>query len=342
MTPQLLDILRQLSHEDFRSGEEVARRLRISRASVHNAVHEAESLGLRVQAVRGRGYRLALPVTWLDVDAFAPPLSDRGVLAKRVDTLDSTNAHLMLQAQSGAPHKSLVATEWQGKGRGRRGRAWLSGLGGGLMFSLLWRFNRPASELSGLSLVVGLGLAQVLRDLGLQHASVKWPNDILVDGAKLAGVLIELAGDMLGPSAAVIGVGINVLGTESLRGAVEQPVTDLSEHLPESALDRNVLLREMVLRLNDSLERFDSDGFSSFRQDWEAFHAHQNQPVHLLTGLGERITGNAVGVDDGGALLLATESGVQRFHSGEVSLRSAAACAVAPALHDEVSERRVP
>jgi len=335
MTPQLLDILRQLSHEDFRSGEEVARRLRISRASVHNAVHEAESLGLRVQAVRGRGYRLALPVTWLDVEAFAPPFSGCGVVAQRADTLDSTNAHLMLLAQSGAPHKSLVVAEWQGKGRGRRGRIWLAGLGGGLMFSLLWRFNRPASELSGLSLVVGLGLAQVLRDLGLQRASVKWPNDILVDGAKLAGVLIELAGDMLGPSVAVIGVGVNVLGAESLRGALEQPVTDLSEHLPGSALDRNVLLREMVLRLNDSLERFDRDGFSPFRQDWEAFHAHQNQPVHLLTGLGERISGNAVGVDDGGALLLATESGVQRFHSGEVSLRSAAGCAVAPALHDE-------
>ncbi|MDD5388424.1 MAG: biotin--[acetyl-CoA-carboxylase] ligase [Gallionellaceae bacterium] len=324
MTPQLLDILRQLSHEDFRSGEEVARRLLISRASVHNAVHEAEFLGLRVQAVRGRGYRLALPVSWLDPEVFAPPLSDRGVHAQRLDTLDSTNAHLMAQAQSGAPHKSLVVAEWQGQGRGRRGRAWLCGLGGGLMFSLLWRFNRPASELSGLSLVVGLGLARVLRDLGLRHAGVKWPNDILVDGAKLAGVLIELAGDMLGPSAAVIGVGVNVLGADSLRGAVEQPVTDLSEHLPGHCLDRNVLLRELVLRLNDSLERFDRDGFAPFRLDWEALHAHQNQPVRLINGLGEVTAGLAVGVDESGALLLATENGVQRFHSGEVSLRGLA------------------
>jgi BirA family biotin operon repressor/biotin-[acetyl-CoA-carboxylase] ligase len=230
----------------------------------------------------------------------------------------------MSQAQSGAPHKSLVAAEWQGQGRGRRGRAWLAGLGGGLMFSLLWRFNRPASELSGLSLVVGLGLAQVLRDLGLRRASVKWPNDILVDDAKLAGVLIELAGDMLGPSAAVIGVGINVLGAESLRGAVEQPVTDLSEHLATRGLDRNLLLREVVLRLNDHLECFDVDGFAPFRQDWEALHAHQDQPVHVLTGQGERIAGRALGVDESGALLLATESGLRRFHSGEVSLRGGA------------------
>jgi BirA family biotin operon repressor/biotin-[acetyl-CoA-carboxylase] ligase len=323
MTPQLLDVLRQLSHEDFRSGEEVARRLRISRASVHNAVHEAEALGLRIQAVRGRGYRLARPVTWLDAEVFSPPLSARGVQSQLATHLDSTNSHLMAQALSGAPHKSLVAAEWQGKGRGRRGRNWLAGLGGGLMFSLLWRFNRPASELSGLSLVVGLGLAQVLRDLGLPRAAVKWPNDILIDGAKLAGVLIELAGDVLGPSAAVIGVGVNVLGAESLRGAVEQPVTDLSEHLSERGLDRNFLLREMTLRLNEHLERIDAEGFAPFRLDWEAMHAHQNQPVHVLTGLGERIAGQAVGVDNSGALLLATERGLQRFHSGEVSLRSA-------------------
>ena len=324
MTPHLLDVLRQLSHEDFRSGEEVARRLRISRASVHNAVHEAEVLGLRVQAVRGRGYRIARPVTWLDAGVFSPLLSAQGVESHLEQSLDSTNAHLLARAQAGAPHKSLVAAEWQGRGRGRRGRTWLAGLGGGLMFSLLWRFNRPASELSGLSLVVGLGLAQVLRDLGLPRAAVKWPNDILVADAKLAGVLIELAGDMLGPSAAVIGVGVNVHGAESLRDAVEQPVTDLSEHLPAHGLDRNRLLQAMALRLNDHLDRFDSDGFAPFRQDWEALHAHQNQPVHVLTGLGECIGGEAVGVDEGGALLLATESGLQRFHSGEVSLRGGA------------------
>jgi BirA family biotin operon repressor/biotin-[acetyl-CoA-carboxylase] ligase len=321
MTPQLLDILRQLSHEDFRSGEDVARRLHLSRASVHNAVHEAEGLGLHIQAVRGRGYRLARPVTWLDQALFSPPLALRGFQSHLEPILDSTNAHLMTLAQAGAVHKSLVVAEWQGRGRGRRGRTWLAGLGGSLMFSLLWRFNRPAGELSGLSLVVGLGLAQVLRDLGIQHASVKWPNDILVNGAKLAGVLIELTGDVLGPSAAVIGVGLNVMGSESYRDSLDQPVTDLSEHLTGHGLDRNVLLREIASRLNDHLERFDDAGFAPFRPGWEAHHAHQNQTVHVLTGHGERIVGQAVGVDDGGALLLATERGLQRFHSGEVSLR---------------------
>lgn len=324
MTPHLLDVLRAFSHENFRSGEEVARCLRISRASVHNAVHEAESLGLRMQAVRGKGYRLAHPVTWLDAELLDQSLRPLGVRANLQNSLDSTNSQLINLVHAGAPHKTLLAAEWQNKGRGRRGRSWLAGLGGGLMFSLLWRFNRSAGELSGLSLVVGLGLAQGLRDLGLKRASVKWPNDILVDGAKLAGVLIELTGDMLGPNAAIIGVGINVLGVESLRGELEQRVTDLSEHLPEQRIERNVLLREMVSRLNALLDRFDAEGFAPFRRDWEALHAHQNQPVQVLTALGERIVGQAMGVDEGGALLLATESGLQRFHSGEVSLRGGA------------------
>lgn len=319
MTPQLLDILRQLSHEDFRSGEEVARRLRISRASVHNAVREAETLGLHIQAVRGRGYRLANPVTWLDAESFSPRLRARGFQVELAASIDSTNTHLLAQAQSGAAHKTLVAAEWQSGGRGRRGRAWLAGLGGGLTFSLLWRFNRPASELSGLSLVVGLGLAQVLRELGLTRAAVKWPNDILVDGGKLAGVLIELAGDVLGPSAAVIGIGVNVLGVASMRSEIEQPITDISEHL--DGVDRNRLLWEIVPRLDEHLTRFDYDGFAPFRLDWEAMHAHQDQPVQVLTGLGERIAGQAVGVDNSGALLLASEQGLRRFHSGEVSVR---------------------
>lgn len=319
--PLLLDVLRQLSHHEFRSGEDIALRLRISRASVHNAVREAGALGLRVQAVRGRGYRLAWPVSWLDAGLLGERLSPLGVHAHVEQTLDSTNAHLMALAHAGEPHKTLVVAEWQEKGRGRRGRAWLAGLGGGLTFSLLWRFNRPASELSGLSLVVGMSLARVLRHLGLARACVKWPNDILVEEAKLAGVLIELAGDMLGPSAAIIGIGLNVLGSESLRGQVDQPVTDLAEHLPAGGVDRNVLLQEMVSRLEQDLGRFDAFGFAPFRAEWEALHAHQNRIVHVLTGQGGRVEGEAVGVDDSGAFLLSTAEGLRRFHSGEVSVR---------------------
>lgn len=322
MNTQLLAVLRQLTHADFRSGEEVAQCLRISRASVHNAVRAAASLGLPIQAVRGRGYRLARPVTWLDAQFLAASLSPLGFQTQVRHALDSTNDHLLGLARSGAPHKSLVTAEWQSQGRGRRGRTWLAGLGGGLMFSLLWRFNRGSSAMSGLSLVVGLGLAQVLHEWGLRQARVKWPNDILINEAKLAGVLIELVGDMLGPCAAVIGVGMNVLGGESISERVAQPVTDLHAHLAPDRLDRNGLLRALVERLNGLLEDFDRAGFAPFRAQWEALHAHQNQTVQIHHGHAQCIDGRALGVDETGALLLDTGHGLQRIHSGEVSLRS--------------------
>jgi BirA family biotin operon repressor/biotin-[acetyl-CoA-carboxylase] ligase len=318
----LLNVLRQLSHADFRSGEEVAGLLSISRASVYNAVLGGVKLGLPIQAIRGYGYRLTRPVTWIDTLHLSSELTSRGFNFHYFESLDSTNAYLMNQMQSGTPHKSLIVAEWQSNGRGRRGRSWLAGLGGGLTYSLSWSFNRTPSELSGLSLVVGLALAQTLRGLGLTSASVKWPNDILVDGDKVAGVLIELAGDLLGPSVAVIGIGINVLGADALREVVDQPVTDLAEQ--GACIDRNAILLETVLHLDQMLTRFDLDGFETFRADWEALHIYQNHAVQVLTGTGQIIPGQALGVDAAGALLLATDHGIQRFHSGEVSVRGAA------------------
>jgi BirA family biotin operon repressor/biotin-[acetyl-CoA-carboxylase] ligase len=131
------------------------------------------------------------------------------------DQLASTNATLLHWAAHAAPQRSLVCAEWQGQGRGRRGRSWQSGLGDGLTFSYLWRSARPAAQLSGLSLAVGVALVEGLRAFGLIHAQVKWPNDILIGGAKLAGVLIELASDslsndVLAPCSAVIGIGLNL------------------------------------------------------------------------------------------------------------------------------------
>jgi BirA family biotin operon repressor/biotin-[acetyl-CoA-carboxylase] ligase len=175
------------------------------------------------------------------------------------DQIASTNAQMLdwaaRDAPERAPQRALICAEWQSQGRGRRGRDWYAGLGGGLMFSFLWRSTRPAAQLSGLSLAVGVALVEGLREFGLAGARVKWPNDIQVAGAKLAGVLIELASDklasdVLAPSTAVIGIGLNVSGGESLSQRVGQPVTDLSAHLSAHLghVDRNQLLLCLVIR----------------------------------------------------------------------------------------------
>lgn len=315
----LLDVLRQLSHEHFVSGPAIARRLGCSRATVNNAIRGAQAAGVTIHAVHGRGYRLAGAASWLDFARLGDAFAARGMAFRGFEQVASTNAHLMQWAQDAAPHRAVVTAEWQSQGRGRRGRTWLAGLGGGLMFSLLWRSGRPAAELSGLSLAVGVALAQRLQARGLAEARVKWPNDILVQGAKLAGVLIELAGDMLGPSTAVIGVGVNVAGGAALSSQVGQPVTDLARYL--GPVDRNQLLLDLVAGLDAGIARFEAGGFAVFQADWQACHAHQNQEVLIHLGQGEPVRGRALGVDEQGALLLETEAGLRRFHSGEVSLR---------------------
>jgi BirA family biotin operon repressor/biotin-[acetyl-CoA-carboxylase] ligase len=346
---QLLPVLRQLSAENFLSGEQVAQRLGCSRATVHNAIRTAQEAGITVHAVHGRGYRLASSVSWLDADRLAQGFAEQGITLRHFDQVASTNALMLEWAALGdsprAPHRALISTEWQAHGRGRRGRDWHASLGGGLMFSFLWRSARPASQLSGLSLAVGVALVKGLRQLGLVGAEVKWPNDIQIAGAKLAGVLIELASDrlasdrlvndrlasnvlardvfssdVLGPSAAVIGVGINVAGGEDLSRQTGRSVTDLRTH--HGPVDRNMLLQCLIAELDTSLARFERDGFTAFHADWHACHAYQGQPVFIQPSQGEAISGVALGVDTEGALLLQTSTGIRTFHSGEVSLRA--------------------
>ncbi len=335
---QLFPVLRQLSAEDFLSGEEIAQRLGCSRGTVHNAIQAALAAGFSVHAVHGRGYRLAFPISWLDPVRLTPAFARQGIAHRHLDQLASTNALMLesaaLNGPERAPNRCLISTEWQSQGRGRRGRDWHAGLGGGLMFSYLWRSARPAAQLSGLSLAVGVALVKGLRAVGLADAQVKWPNDIQVAGAKLAGVLIELASDrsvsdvfasdVLGPSSAVIGIGINVSGGEALEGKLGHAVTDLHTHIGSTAgpIDRNELLMRLVTQLDLDLARFERDGFVAFLDDWQAFHAHQNQPVCMQLGQGEPVCGIARGVDAQGALLLETLAGMRSFHSGEVSLRA--------------------
>ncbi len=338
LPPQSFPILRLLSPDAFISGETIAQRLKCSRATVHNAIQAVLATGFSVHAVHGRGYRLAAPVSWLDPAHLNALFAQRGITLQLYDQLASTNAQMLHWAARDwperAPHRALVGAEWQSQGRGRRGRDWHAGLGGGLTFSFLWRSARPAAQLSGLSLAVGVALVQALREIGLAEAQVKWPNDIQLGGAKLAGVLIELANtaladghlasDVLGPSSAVIGVGLNVRGGDELTRRVGQPVTDLQAHWATGGgVDRNALLLALVSRLDAELARFEQDGFAAFHDDWQRLHAQQGQPVCLQPGQGEAICGVALGVDAQGALRLQTPAGIRAFHSGEISLRAA-------------------
>lgn len=315
--------LRLLADGNFHSGETMARALGITRSAVWYGIQEITGAGFRVKKVRGRGYRLGRALSLLDADRI---ILETGARAASIeieihDTVDSTNTQLMLRATQGARSGLVLATEAQTAGRGRRGRAWQSGIGSTLTFSLLWRFAQGARELAGLSLAVGVALARVLRSEGACEAQLKWPNDVVLPGGKLAGILIEMQGDVLGPSAAVIGIGINVQTDARVLAAVDQPVADL-ETAAAAPVDRNRLLALLLIELATVLEKFAGEGFAPLRDEWQSLHAHQDQPVSLMLPDSRVISGRARGVADDGVLLLETATGVVRYHSGEVSLRS--------------------
>jgi len=312
-------ILQRLSHRHFCSGSEIASQLGVSRASVHNALASAKALGVEVFAVHGRGYRLVEPLSWLNADALQAQLGTQGWSLDFALQRESTNRHLMDLSRQCAPHRQIVLTEWQSAGRGRRGRGWQALPGGGLLFSVLWRFSRPVGALSGLSLAVGVALAEGLQKQGMDAVQLKWPNDLLWQGRKLGGILIELEGDMLGPGNAVIGVGLNVRLPDALRARIDQPTADVFEAL--GACDRNALLLSLLDALDVELTAFEQSGFAPARSRWEALHAWQNQPVRVLLGNGETQEGVLRGIDAQGALRVDDGGVIHTLHSGEVSVR---------------------
>jgi BirA family biotin operon repressor/biotin-[acetyl-CoA-carboxylase] ligase len=314
-------ILRLLSDAQFHSGPALAKQLGVSRAGVSSALRELDTLGIEMTRDPRRGYRLAAPIDWLDAVQIKRHL---GAHAAKFDlsVLDmaaSTNTTLLKTAAHGAPSGSVVVAELQTAGRGRRGRAWHTGLGGALTFSVLWRFEQGAGVLAGLGPAVGVALVRALRSLGVGDAALKWPNDVLVSHQKVAGTLVEIQGDVLGPSFAVIGVGVNHRLDPATRQRIDQAVVDL--YAAGVLSDRNRVLAELLRHLGAVLETFSGHGFGPLRKEWEGFHVYAGRRVALRLPDGSFQQGIAAGVSDDGALLLQTDTGLRRYHSGEVSLR---------------------
>jgi BirA family biotin operon repressor/biotin-[acetyl-CoA-carboxylase] ligase len=225
------DLLAILSDGQFHSGEALGLMLGVSRMAVWKHMRALREGGIPVEVVRGQGYRLPACVELLDAKAILDGLDPgtREHLAG-VDIfleIDSTNTWLRQKALDGAPTGSVCVAEMQSAGRGRRNRRWVSPFAASLYLSLLWRSAAGAAELGGLSLAVGVAIVRSLRAFGIDTAGLKWPNDVLVDGAKLAGILIDVIGESTGPCSVIIGIGINVAMPEAAAAEIDQDWTDL-------------------------------------------------------------------------------------------------------------------
>ncbi len=313
-------VLQLLADGQFHSGEALAQRFKVTRATIWNAIQHAESLGVEIFSVRGRGYKLQQAIELLDKNLVLDAIGEQRAWfnLQILDEVASTNTYLM--QQKGIAHATCVAAHVQTHGKGRRGRTWVSQLGASLTFSLLWRFQCGAAALSGLSLAVGVALMRALNSIGVNDAQLKWPNDVLVEGKKLAGILIELQGDLEGPSAAVIGVGINLNLPKNVLESIDQPAIDLV-NANRKPINQNELLGMLLKHLAEVLSGFEQHGFIGLRDEWLSYHAYQNKSVRMLLPNGMDVHGVVQSVADDGILLVETALGLQRFSAGEISLR---------------------
>jgi BirA family biotin operon repressor/biotin-[acetyl-CoA-carboxylase] ligase len=236
--------------------------------------------------------------------------------------IDSTSNELKRRGGDGAAHSIdglVVVAETQSAGRGRHGRAWVDQPGGSLLFSLGWRAPVAATRLAGLSLAVGVAACAVLERQGIVRAQLKWPNDLLFRHCKLGGILVETLNPQPGAVDVIIGIGINVVLGDRVRDAVAAPVIDLSA--AGWTGEREALLAAILLGLIPTLDRFALEGFHPFRAAWLGRHALQQRNVTIWSSGHEIAAGRAIDIDDDGALLLQTPTGVRRFLSGELTLR---------------------
>jgi BirA family biotin operon repressor/biotin-[acetyl-CoA-carboxylase] ligase len=243
-------------------------------------------------------------------------LSRAGVAVEVVAQTGSTNADLLARASTLAAPLLLIA-EHQSAGRGRAGRSWLSSPEGSLTFSLAWRFDGGPQALLGLPLAVGVALADTLGTLG-QQVQLKWPNDVLKDGDKLAGILIETQSAPGGGTWTVVGIGLNLLMPDEMEAQLGRSAAGM----PWLArMDRDALMAALLDGLADCLHEFTARGFAAFSARWNLRHAWQGETVVLLDGGVVRHEGRAAGVDDSGRLLLDTDEGRITMMAGDVSLR---------------------
>lgn len=333
-------LLSLLADGQFHSGPELGRQIGRTRTAVWKSIKSLQQNGLTIYSVRGKGYRLAEPIELLKPDSIQAAFDkiieqhhNKGLSRNTVSPLrrldvfheiQSTNAFLLEAAKRGEASGYACFAEQQLAGRGRRGRDWVSPFSGNVYLSLLWQFNAGASQLGGLSLAIAVAVIRALQAVGLTTAGVKWPNDILVNGRKLAGILLELTGEAAGPCVVVMGVGLNVRASEQEMAAVGQPWTDLESELGQPVA-RNNLAARLLYELFVAVQEFEINGLRPFLKEWSTHDVFMDCEVSIDLPQG-RVQGIARGVDETGALLLAvTGEGrgtVQRFHSGEVSMRA--------------------
>lgn len=310
-----LTLIAILADGEFHSGEQLGEKLGMSRAAINKHIQTLRDWGVDVFTVPGKGYSLPDPIQLLD-EALIKSQIEQGTIAV-LPVIDSTNQYLLERLNSLQPGDACIA-EYQQAGRGRRGRQWFSPFGANLYLSMYWRLEQGPAAAVGLSLVIGIVMAEVLRGLGASEVRVKWPNDLYLDDRKLAGILVELTGKTGDAAQIVIGAGINLAMRNVATDVINQGWINLQE--AGIKIDRNALAIALIQELRAALTLFENEGLTPFLARWKVLDNYANRQVKLIIGDRE-IYGISRGINEQGALLLEQDGVVKPWVGGEISLR---------------------
>lgn len=310
-------LLAILADGEFYSGNKIGQELGITRAAVWKRIKQLEiKLGQRIQSVPGKGYRLQQPLNYLDIDLIRQHLPSVAELVYAKE-IDSTNAEAkrLIKRQI---HDSIVLSESQTEGQGRRGRQWQSPYATNLYMSYVLPITQGMQQIEGLSLSVGLAINHAIKEFGIEGTGLKWPNDVLISNKKVAGILLELVGDPADQCFVVIGVGVNINMQLPVQ-EIEQAWTSLALELGRP-VERSAFTVSLIQQLDDVLQAHLEGGFSRLKSDWEAAHLWQNKRA-VLSMAGRKIEGIIRGVNDRGELAFEQDGCIGFYAGGELSLR---------------------
>ena len=315
----LRQLLAQLADGQFHSGDELGQALGVSRAAVWKQLKKLEDLDIPCSSVKGKGYRLQDAIELLDDDAL------RSHVRYPVDRLDilldtaSTNTYLFDQATDHMGKRYAALAEKQTSGRGRRGRSWVSPFGKNIYLSLLVTMPGQVADLEGFSLLIAIAVERALVELGIEQVGLKWPNDVYLEGRKLAGILLESAQSQPNYCQVVIGVGLNLSLSDTDAAKIEQPWAALKHYRPD--LSRNQVAGVLLNQLLWAVNEFQREGFAPWVSYWAERDIFYRREV-LLSSVNERKQGVVKGVNRKGELLLQTDRGIEVVVAGELSVRS--------------------
>ena len=312
-----------LSDDKYHSGTEIGKELGLTRSGIWKLVKQLELLNIEIESVTNKGYKLVTTLDLLDKNKIKKYLQDTSTVINKIllfDDLPSTNNYLVENASHFAGENIVCLSEQQTGGRGRLGRKWISPFAANIYLSLLWNFPFNISELAGLNIVIGVAVAEAIKEAaGMKSVNLKWPNDIFYNERKLGGILIDIVGEYNGACSAVIGIGINVHMPISSGNDIQKPWTDIFTATGET-VSRNKLVGVLLNKLTTLLPLFEKKGMKGFIKSWNTMDYLSGKKTIVKSGV-RSLKGTAKGINDDGHLILATDDGEMIvITTGDVSI----------------------